>query len=83
VEVAQLKERLRQLDEANKQDQQAIFDAYNRNRQVEPTPDSRNNLAMEIGAIQTRIARRIGQQKALRDSLSKLEAEVGQAKAGN
>jgi uncharacterized caspase-like protein len=77
VELSQLKERLRQLDEADRQDQQAIFDAYSRNKTNDA--ESRNTLSMEIGAIQRRIAERGGQRRVLREKMSKIEKEVGSA----
>ena len=80
VEVAQIKERLRQLDEANSADQQLVFDTMN--KQVrEKSADARQSLSMEVGAIQMRMARRRQQQIALREQLTKLEEEVGATKA--
>jgi uncharacterized caspase-like protein len=76
VELSQLKERLRQLEEANRGDQKLIFDTYNR-RGPANDPDARKYLALEIGAIQRRIAERGMQQRKLREDIAKLEAEVG------
>jgi uncharacterized caspase-like protein len=78
VEISQMKERLRQLDEANRNDQKQIFDAYNR-RGPANDPDAGRYLSLEIGTIQRRMAERGQQQKKLRDDLAKLEAEVGPA----
>jgi uncharacterized caspase-like protein len=76
VELAQAKERLRQLDEANRQDQKQIFDMqYDTTRTSDTT--SRRNPSFEVGAIQVRMAKRGHEQKALRDQIGKLEAELG------
>jgi hypothetical protein len=80
VEVSQLKERLRQLDEANREDQHLIGDTYRKYGPVSE-PAQRAALNREIGAIHQRMAGRVQQQRALREQLSKLEAEVGPAKA--
>jgi uncharacterized caspase-like protein len=78
VELAQAKERLRQLDEANRQDQKQIFDMqYDTSRSSDTT--SRRNPSFEVGAIQVRMAKRGQEQKALRDQIAKLEAELGLA----
>jgi uncharacterized caspase-like protein len=78
VELSQMKERLRQLEEASRADQKLIFEAYNRHGPAND-PASRRNLSFEIGAIQIRIAQRGQQQKKLREDIDKLEAEVGPA----
>ena len=75
VELSQMKERLRQLEEASRADQKLIFEAYNRTGPAND-PDSRKHLSFEIGAIQRRIAERGQQQKKLREDIAKLEAEV-------
>jgi uncharacterized caspase-like protein len=76
VEISQLKERLRQLEEANRNDQKQIFEAYNRKRPAYD-PDTGTHLSFEIGAIQRRMAERGQQQRKLRDDITRLEAEVG------
>jgi uncharacterized caspase-like protein len=76
VELAQLKERARRLEEANRQDQKLVLDAYRKHGPVND-PAGRAALNREIGAIQRRIAERGQQQKALREEIAKLEAEVG------
>jgi uncharacterized caspase-like protein len=76
VEISHLKERLRQMEEANKADQRQIFEAYSR-KGPKGEPASGAQLAFEIGAIQRRMAERGQQQRKLRDDLTKLEAEVG------
>jgi uncharacterized caspase-like protein len=81
VDLAQRKERLRQLDEASRADQQRIFDTY---RKYGPASDatSREALNREIGSIQMQMAQRGLQQKALRDDIARLEEEAGLAKKG-
>jgi uncharacterized caspase-like protein len=80
VELSQLKERIRQLDEANRQDQQLIFDTQ---RKYATVTDSEGRFAIgrEVGAIQIRMVRRGEQQKALREQILKLEQELGSAAA--
>jgi uncharacterized caspase-like protein len=75
VKLEQLKERVRQLEEAMKADQQRIFDTYNRHG---PSNDaeSRRNLSFEIGAIQMQMARRGQEKRALEEQIAKLEAEL-------
>jgi uncharacterized caspase-like protein len=76
VALAQARERLRQLEEANRADQKRIFDKqYETSRQTETT--ARNNSAMEIGSIQMQIARRGQEQRQLREQIARLEAELG------
>lgn len=76
VALAQARERVRQLQEANKSDQQAIFD-----KQYETgssgDADSRRTLSMEIGKIQIRMVRRNQEQEKLRGEISALEAKLG------
>jgi uncharacterized caspase-like protein len=76
VELSQLKERLRQIVETVRQDQQAIFDTNNKYGPV-TDPVKRMDLNREISAINIRMAQRIQQQKALREQITKLEAELG------
>jgi uncharacterized caspase-like protein len=82
VEISQMKERLRQLDEANRADQKLIFETYNK-RGPANDPDAGRYLSLEIGAIHRRIAERGMQQKKLREDIAKLEAEVGPAAKGD
>ncbi len=74
VKVEQLKERVRQLDEAMRQDQQRIFDTYNHHPGQE---ESGANLSMEIGSIQMQMARRGQEKKALQEQIAKLSQELG------
>jgi uncharacterized caspase-like protein len=76
VELAQARERLRQSEEANRQDQKKIFDIqYNSARN--PAPGSGANTSMEIGAVQMQMARRGQEMKSLREKITTLEAELG------
>jgi caspase domain-containing protein len=78
VALAQARERLRQSEEANKQDQKKIFDIqYNSSRN--PAPGSGADTAMQIGSIQTQMARRGQEMKTLREQIAKLEADLGLA----
>ncbi len=76
VALAQARERLRQLQEANQADQQKIFD-----KQYETgsngDANSRRNLSMEIGKIQMQMVRRGEQQKKLREEIATLEGKLG------
>ncbi len=76
VALAQARERLRQLTEANQADQQKIFD-----RQYETgssgDADSRRTLSMEIGKIQMQMVRRGEEQKKLREQITTLEGKLG------
>jgi len=78
VDLANLKERVRQLEAANRADQQRIFDTY---RKYGPASDpaARMSLNREIGDLQLQMARRGQEQKALREQISKLETEAGLA----
>jgi uncharacterized caspase-like protein len=76
VKVEQLKERVRQLEEANRADQQRIFETY---RKFGPAGDAtaRGALNREVGSIQLQMARRGQEQKLLRDEIGQLEADAG------
>jgi hypothetical protein len=76
VKLEQLKERLRQLDEAGRTDQQRIFEVH---RKYGPASDpaQRTALNKEVGSIQMQMARRGQEQKALKEQIAQLEAEVG------
>lgn len=81
VEITNLKERVRQLEESNRADQQKIFDTY---RKYGPAsdPTARASLNREIGSIQLQMARRGQEQKSLREEIAKLEADAGVAAQG-
>ena len=76
IKLEQLKERVRQLDEAMREDQQRIFDTYDKHR-GSTAPDARNALNMEIGKIQLSMVRSGQQKKALQDQITKLSADMG------
>jgi uncharacterized caspase-like protein len=80
VELAQLKERVRQLEAASRADQQRIFDTY-RKHGAAREPAARAALNREVGEIQLQIARRGQEHKSLREEIAKLEAEAGLAPA--
>ena len=78
VALAQARERLRQSEEANKQDQKRIFDIqYNSSRN--PAPGAGAETAMQIGGIQVQMVRRGQEMKALREQIAKLETDLGLA----
>jgi uncharacterized caspase-like protein len=80
VELAQLKERVRQIEEANRADQQRIFEVPRKyGPQMDPT--ARAAVNREVGAIQMQMARRGQDLRALREQIGKLEAEVGLGRA--
>ncbi len=76
VKLSQLKERVRQLDVAMREDQQRIFDAYNSNRPSND-PDSKRNLSFEIGNIQMQMTRKGLEKKSLQEQIAKLNTELG------
>jgi|JRHI01.1.fsa_nt_gi uncharacterized caspase-like protein len=76
VALAQARERLHQLEEDNRADQQKIFDKQYETGSSEDTT-SRNNSAMEIGKIQMQMVRRGQEQKKLRDEIATLEQKLG------
>ena len=78
VELAQFRERIRQIEEANRADQQRIFETHR--KYPASDPGSRASVSREVGAIQVQMARRGQEQKTLRDRIGSLEAEVGLAK---
>jgi uncharacterized caspase-like protein len=75
AELAQLRERVRRIEDDNRADQQRIFDTYRKYPGNDPA--SRASVSREIGAIQLQMARRSQEQKSARDQIAKLEAEVG------
>jgi uncharacterized caspase-like protein len=76
VALAQARERLRQLSEENKADQQRIFDKQYETGGTEDST-SRNNLAMAIGKIQMQMVRRNQQAEKLREEIKALEGKLG------
>jgi uncharacterized caspase-like protein len=80
VKLEQLKERVRQLDVAMREDQQRIFDTYNR-KGPSNDPETGRNLSLEIGSIQMQMVRRGQEKKTLQEQIAKLNAELGTAEA--
>ena len=78
VKLAQFKERLHQLEEANRQDQQRIFDTY-RKYGAASDPKARTALNTEVGNISMQMAQRGQEQEALRGQIAQLEADLGLA----
>ena len=76
IDLANLKERVHQLEAANQGDQQRIFATY---RKFGPASDENARLSLnrEIGDIQLQMARRGQEQKALHEQIDKLEAAMG------
>jgi hypothetical protein len=78
VALAQARERLRQSEEANKQDQKRIFDIqYSSSRNQAPGAGA--ETAMQIGGIQVQMVHRGQEMKTLREQIAKLEADLGLA----
>ncbi len=73
VELAQAKERLRQLVEANREDQQRLFDA----QRERGRGGSDAAGFSEVGRIQLRMVRRGQEMSKLRPRIAELEAELG------
>ena len=80
VKLEQLKERVRQLDVAMREDQQRIFDTYNR-KGPSNDPETGRNLSLEIGSIQLQMVRRGQEKKTAQEQIAKLNAELGTAEA--
>jgi uncharacterized caspase-like protein len=76
VKLAQLRERLHQLERSAKDDQQRIFDTYQKYRTAS-TPDAKTAENREVGAILIEMARRGEEQKSVREEIAKLEADLG------
>ena len=80
VELSQLKERVRQLEEVSRQDDRADFDLFRKWSHAK-TDEARNALSEDRFAITRRKIERGRQLQSLREQISKLEAELGPAKA--
>lgn len=78
VSLSQSKARLQQLEEANRADQQRIFDAYRKHGSATDIT-SKVQLGREVGAIQMEMARRGQEIRKLREQISALEVELGLA----
>ena len=81
VELAQARERLRSLEQANKADQKRIFDTQ-MNTSRSGDAQARANLSFEIGGIQMQIGRRVQEIRTLRERIAKLEETLGLKPAG-
>jgi uncharacterized caspase-like protein len=79
VELSQLKERVRQLEEANRQDERSSFDLFVKGSRAQ-SKEAREALNEDRFAIQRRKVERGRQLQSLREQISKLEAELGPAK---
>jgi uncharacterized caspase-like protein len=82
TELANLKERLRRLEEESRADQQKIFETYRKHGPASD-PAARAALNREVGGIQMQIARRGQEQQKLRADIARLEAEVGGPTTGS
>jgi uncharacterized caspase-like protein len=76
VALAQARERLRQIEEENRADQQRIFDKQYETGSTEDA-SSRTNLSMAIGKIQMQMVRRNQQAEKLREQIKTLEGKLG------
>ncbi len=79
VELSQLKERVRQLEEANRQDERNSFDLFVKGSRAQ-SKEAREALNEDRFAIQRRKVERGRQMQSLREQISKLETELGSAK---
>ena len=75
LRIMQLEERIRQIDEANKEDQRLIFDVQ-RERAQDPDQSKRTKYTRRIGAIMLKMTRRGQQKSTLQAELSKLRGET-------
>jgi hypothetical protein len=80
VELSQLKERVRQLEEADRQDRRTDFDLFTKWSRAK-TDEARREVDQDRFALQRRSGERAGQLRSLREQISKLEAELGSARA--
>jgi uncharacterized caspase-like protein len=80
VKLEQLKERVRQIDVAIKDDQQRIFDVYNRSGPSND-PETKRHQSMEIGSIQMQMVRRGNEKASLEKEIKKLNTELGMTEA--
>jgi predicted nucleic acid-binding Zn-ribbon protein len=78
VELSQLKERVRQIEEANRQDQQLIFETQAKYGTAKDSAEM-TAIGRNVGTIQIRMVRRNDEAKALREQIARLEKEVGPA----
>ena len=76
VELAQARERLRQLTEANNEDREKIFEVQRERARKLGTSDSHDGFR-ELSRIQMRMGRRGSEMKQLRERIAELEKELG------
>ncbi len=76
VRLEQLNERVRQLTEANRSDQQRIFDTQ-RKAGASSDPNARMEINREVGNIQMQMVRRSQELSKVRDEIAKLTSETG------
>ena len=76
VELAQLRERFRLHEAANKSDQKRIFDIQ-MNTSRSGDASQRANVSFEVGGIQMQIGRRVQEMRAMRERIAALEAGLG------
>jgi uncharacterized caspase-like protein len=75
VRLEQVKEQVRRIEEANRADQQRIFEIH-RTSGASSDPKAKMQTNRDVGAIQMQIGRRAMQQKALKEEIAKLEADA-------
>lgn len=75
VKLEQFKERMRLIVEANRADQQRIFDTQRKFSTSDP--NARAGLSQEIGNIQMQMVRRGQERKTLSEEVTKIEAQLG------
>ena len=78
--LAQLKSRLREIDDAIRQDRDRLFDVQRKTGQ-ESNPQARSSLQQEIGKIHLQMGRRGQERRQIQEELEKLEAQVGASPA--
>lgn len=71
VKIENLKERIRQLEESNKDDQQQIFETYR-------SGDSGSVVSQKVGKLQVQMVRRSQQKTKLQDEIKQLGGEPGE-----
>jgi hypothetical protein len=85
VTLAQSRERIRQLEEANRADQKRIADVQFRSARTAGAPGapSSGDVALEIGGIHMQIGRRVQELRRLREEAARLEGELGLTTPGS
>lgn len=75
LEATQLKERVRQIDEANRTDQQRVFDVMRRQTTAK-TAEERLAIGREVSALQIEMSRRNRDREKIKTELANLEAQI-------